>query len=761
MWGTEAYAALNKRLDAVLGGRTAAPFEALGVSTVGHLLHHVPRRYLRGAEDSRLRDLQVGEDAVFIAHVESATEKLGSRHRVEVVVTDGTARAYLTFFVPPKGGRWFPQKVLSTLHPGVRGLFFGKVGAFQNKLQLTHPDYVTLDESGAIIGGAKRNVRMGELASRAGFIGIYPATAKLPTWTVAQSVQLARELVGELPEPLPSEVREAVDVIALARADPDCLGEPREGTHLPELATAVEWVHRPLDLAQAWLGRQRFLFDEAFAVQATMAYRREATKQQPATPRTVLSDGLLASFDERLPFALTAGQQQVSAEIFRDLERPHPMQRLLQGEVGSGKTLVALRAMLAIVDSGGQAVLLAPTEVLAQQHYRTILAQLGELARGGGLLGPAYATSVALLTGSLTAAATRAALLEIASGSAGIVIGTHALLSDRVQFADLGLVVVDEQHRFGVEQRAALNEKAATRPHILVMTATPIPRTVAMTIFGDLEVSTLAELPAGRSEVKTMVVAETVTPDWVRRAWERVAEEVAAGRQAFIVCPQITPTDTSAEAARLPAEGSEEIEPRNVTELFEELVAGPLAGLRVEMLHGQLAADQKEQVMRRFAEGAVDVLIATTVIEVGVNVPNASVMVISDADRFGISQLHQLRGRIGRGSHAGLCLLLTKTAADSVAADRLRAVAGTRDGFELAEVDLAQRREGDVLGSAQAGVHSSLKLLRALDHVELIRQARAIADECVRHDPELARPGVADAVRQLNETAAADWLTRG
>lgn len=752
---TEAYQMLSGGLDRTLGGKTAKAFEALRVRTVGDLLRLMPRRYLRISEDADMRSLRVGEDAAFIARVFRSGIRGGNRF--EAVVGDGSASVRLTFF-GKQGllGHW------SRLLPeGVRGLFVGKIGVFGDQLQLAHPAFVILDEDGRIIGGTKENQQIGTfLAAQSGLIGIYPATAKLPTWTVAASVQVTREIIGEIPEPLPKQVWQAVDVVALARADQHIAHEPPAGTTLPDLATAIEWVHRPPSVELSWLGRQRFIFDEAFAVQATMAYRREAARAEPATPRVPAENGLLTTFDQNLPFTLTAGQQAVSAEIFADLARNHPMQRLLQGEVGSGKTLVALRAMLAVIDSGGQTVLLAPTEVLAQQHYRTIVDQLGDLAGSGGLLDAAQSTSVALLTGSLSTAARRAALVRIASGEAGIVIGTHALLTDQVQFTELGLVVIDEQHRFGVEQRAALNAKAATRPHVLVMTATPIPRTVAMTVFGDLEVSTLTEIPAGRSEVITRVVDEQHRPGWVDRAWERVAEEVAAGRQVFIVCPQITPTDTSAEAARHVDDDSAAIVPRNVTELHEELATGPLSGLRVEALHGQLPTETKAEVMERFVAGEVDVLVATTVIEVGVNVPNASMMVISDADRFGISQLHQLRGRIGRGAHPGLCLLLTKTPAGSLAAERLQAVAATRDGFRLAEADLAQRREGDVMGAAQAGMRSSLKLLRVIDHVEMIRQTRDVAEDWVRRDPDLKDPGVADAVGQLNDSMAAEWLER-
>lgn len=757
MWQTEAHRVLAQRFDSMVGGRTAKQFEPLRVRTVGDAMRLVPRRYLRGAEDSHLKDLRIGEEAAFLADV----VKFRNRgNRVEVEVTDGTATVSLTFFIAPRTRSWFPDTLADKLRVGAHGMFVGKVGIFNRMLQLTHPDFVTFDANGVITGSTQRN-EMGQIAATSGLIGIYPQTARLRTWTVARTLRgVLEQHLADLPEPLPDRIVEAVDVAALARADHHIDFEPPDGTHLPRLLPALHAVHQPRTVEEAWLGRQRLLFDEAFAVQATMAYRRQAARAVPATPRTPRADGLLAAFDAALPFELTAGQREVSEEIFADLARDHPMQRLLQGEVGSGKTLVALRAMLTVVDSGGQAVLLAPTEVLAQQHYRTIVDQLGNLALGGGLFGQSSATTVTLLSGSMTAAEKRAALLSIASGEAGIVVGTHALLSDSVTFAELGLIVVDEQHRFGVEQRAALNEKAEARPHVLVMTATPIPRTVAITVFGDLEVATLREIPAGRAEVTTTVVPEGHQSRWVGRAWARVAEEVAAGRQAFIVCPQITASDKSSEAARIVTEESAAIEPRNVADLHAELVAGPLAGLRVEQLHGQLQPERKETAMRRFADGEIDVLVATTVIEVGVNVPNASVMVVSDADRFGISQLHQLRGRIGRGSHPGLCLLLTKTSRDSVAAERLLAVAGTRDGFDLAEVDLVQRREGDVLGAAQAGVRSSLRLLRVLDHVELIQQTRVIAENWVREDPDCTEPGVADAVRQLEHTAAGEWLER-
>jgi len=442
------------------------------------------------------------------------------------------------------------------------------------------------------------------------------------------------------------------------------------------------------------------------------------------------------------------------------------MQRLLQGEVGSGKTVVAIRAMLAVVDAGGQAAFLAPTEVLATQHFQTITRMLGELAAGGTLDAADHATQVTLLTGSMSAARKREALLAAAGGEAGIVIGTHALLSDQVQFADLGLVVVDEQHRFGVEQRAVLSSKAETQPHVLVMTATPIPRTVAMTSFGDLEISVLREIPSGRAAVQSVVVDMVNSPTWVDRAWQRIVEEVADGRQAYVVCSRITAGDKPEgwEDGRIGEEEPEEGEgPQRpamaVEELYSQLSTGPLSSLRVAMLHGRMSSEDKDDTMRRYAAGEIDVLVATTVIEVGVDVPNASMMVICDADRFGISQLHQLRGRIGRGQHPGVCLLMSSSPPESLAAQRLAAVAATRDGFELAEEDLRLRREGDVLGSAQAGRRSSLRLLNVFRDRELISQAREIADDCIAGDPELTDPGLADTVERI-ESLSGEWLER-
>ena len=554
--------------------------------------------------------------------------------------------------------------------------------------------------------------------------------------------------IGE--DPLPEEVRQQHDLW------------PRE--------MAIRAIHRPQDRSDLQRARKRLKWDEAFVMQAALAQRRMAAAAMPAMPRPPEPDGIAAEFDRRLPFTLTEGQRFVGEVIARDLSCAYPMNRLLQGEVGSGKTVVAVRAMLQVVDAGGQAALLAPTEVLAQQHYRSITALLGPLASAGQLGGAEHATRVALLTGSTGVRARRSALSDAFTGDAGILIGTHALLEDRVQFADLGLVVIDEQHRFGVEQRDALRDKAVgSRPHVLVMTATPIPRTVAMTVFGDLEVSTLAELPAGRSPIATHVVPAAERPRYLERAWQRVREEIAAGRQAYVVCPRIgdeAPGEAAGDDGGIAADDADadftaRLPPLAVLEVAPALEGGPLSGLRLGILHGRLNPDEKDRVMTAFAAGEIDVLVATTVIEVGVDVPNATAMVVMDAERFGVSQLHQLRGRVGRGVAAGLCLLVTDAPEDSPSRERLDAVAATSDGFRLSRLDLEQRREGDVLGAAQAGRRSSLKMLRLLADEELIAFARQEASAVVEADPQLAgHPALREAIDDLLGPQRVEFLDK-
>jgi len=723
-------AVLADPLRLVVGDKAAKRLAAaLDLHTVGDLLGYYPRRYDKRGELTDLAGLRDGEHVTVQAEVASGSVRR-MRNRsgsiFEAVVTDGTGRLTLTFF--GHGTQDWRQR---ELRPGVRGLFSGQVSSFRGKRQLTHPDY-------ELLGTGSSGARAAEYAAE--LIPVYPATSQLPSWKIADSVRIALDVLDVPADPLPGQIRD------------------RHG--LCGYADALRGIHRPVDQADYRRARNRLKWDEAFVLQVLLAQRRLAAASYSAIPRPAIPGGLRDEFDAATPFELTVGQQLAGATIAADLGRDHPMHRLLQCEVGSGKTVIALRAMLQVVDAAAQAVLLAPTEVLAQQHYRSIASMLGPLGMAGQLGGADNATRLTLLTGSLGAAARRRALLEAASGGAGIVIGTHALLQDRVQFADLGLVVIDEQHRFGVEQRDALRDKAGDgRPHMLVMTATPIPRTVAMTVFGDLDVSTLTELPVGRSPISTHVVPVAERPHYLARTWERIREEVGSGHQAYVVCPRIG-GDGPDEDDAAPADGDSR-PPVAVLDLAAELSAGPLAGLRLAILHGRLPAEEKEKAMLAFADGLVDVLVTTTVIEVGVDVPNAVVMVVMDADRFGVSQLHQLRGRVGRGSDPGLCLLVTEVPEAAPARERLDAVAATTDGFALSRIDLEQRREGDVLGTAQAGRKSSLKLLQLLRDEDLIGQARDEAIQLVDADPALANePGLAAAVRTLIDPERATFLEK-
>lgn len=744
-WRTRQFAELNRPVVDLVGDKTAKALVALRIRTIGDLLNHLPRRFMVGGENSDFSELVVGEDVAIVAEVASQGQIRGQepRCRLETVLTDGTRFLRTTFF----GRQRYLQGWQTQLTAGARAIFVGRVGEFNNELQLSHPQFVVIDEHGRVIDArsrmAEQHEAIAEQVGRGGLLALYPATSKFVTWQVAGTVDLALEHMGSFDDPLPEWVRST--------------------RHLVGEDEAYHGVHRPASRLDADAALHRLRYDEAIALQLAMARRRHAARGEQAPVLEPVADGLLDRFDERLPFELTRGQREVTDQIFADLAQAHPMQRLLQGEVGSGKTLVALRAMLRAVDAGHQAALVAPTEVLAQQHAVGIARMLGDLGHGRTLGAPDVATEVVLLTGSMSTAATRAAQLRIASGEAGLVVGTHALFSKAVQFADLALVVVDEQHRFGVEQRAALGRRPdGLRPHQLVMTATPIPRSIAMTAFGDLETSVLTEVPAGRSEVQTTVVDLARHGSWVERAWQRIREEVEAGRQAFVVCPRIDADDTASEAVGADGvpEGEAQRPMASVVETHDMLASGPLQGLRLGLLHGRLAPDEKDRTMAAFAAGELDVLVSTTVVEVGVDVPNASVMVVLDADRFGVSQLHQLRGRIGRGQHPGLCLLLTGSAWDSPAMERLQALARTRDGFELAELDLAQRREGNVLGAAQSGGRSSLKLLRVLDNADIIADARAIAEQLVLDDPDATNDLLADMVAQVESLSAGEWLER-
>ncbi|MEU9200187.1 ATP-dependent DNA helicase RecG [Streptomyces sp. NPDC048332] len=737
--------AFDEPLKKLLGGATAKVMaEHLDLHTVGDLLHHYPRRYEERGRLTALTDLPLDEHVTVVAQVDDArvmTFNGGRGKRLEVTLTDGHGRLQLVFF---GHGVHKPHKELL---PGRRAMFAGKVSVFNRKMQLAHPTYQLLDAESADEAGATEAVD----AFAGKLLPIYPACKQLDSWRIAKAVDAVLPSAQEAVDPLPATLREG-----------------RGFTPLPE---ALVKIHRPQTKADVAAARDRLKWDEAFVLQVALARRRYADTQLPAVARKPIPGGLLDAFDAKLPFTLTDGQLKVSKEIFDELATEHPMHRLLQGEVGSGKTMVALRAMLGTVDAGGQAAMLAPTEVLAQQHHRSVTEMMGELAEGGMLGGSDQGTKVVLLTGSMGMAARRQALLDLVTGEAGIVIGTHALIEDKVQFHDLGLVVVDEQHRFGVEQRDALRSKGKQPPHLLVMTATPIPRTVAMTVFGDLETSVLDQLPAGRSPIASHVVPAKDKPHFLSRAWERVREEVENGHQAYVVCPRIGDDDEDDAAKKKgkkkAAEEKAETEgdkrpPLAVLEIAGQLAKGPLTGLRIEVLHGRMHPDDKDDVMRRFAAGQVDVLVATTVIEVGVNVPNATAMVIMDADRFGVSQLHQLRGRVGRGSAPGLCLLVSEAHEASPARARLSAVAATLDGFELSRIDLEQRREGDVLGQAQSGVRSSLRVLSVIDDEEVIAAARQEAVTVVAADPDLEHlPELRIALDALLDKDREEYLDKG
>jgi ATP-dependent DNA helicase RecG len=724
-------ATLENKVSAVVGDRTAKVLETtFSIKTVGDLMRHYPRRYMVRGELSDISALREGDETTILAQV-YAINKRPLRGRkgsiLEVVVTDGTDKLSLTFF-----NQAWREKDLKI---GRQGLFAGKVGVFNNKKQLAHPDYELIpdgsDVDSAVEGFAGK------------YLPVYPASAKLPSWKISQCAQLAIGALDEIKDFLPDSIRSK--------------------HNYPTLHQALVQLHQPADLDHAELARERLTYDEAFLLQSLLVLRRIELKKLNSTSRKAATGGLLDAFDKQLPFELTAGQKAVSKEIESDLAQPHPMHRLLQGEVGSGKTIVALRAMLAVVDSGGQAALLAPTEVLAAQHLRTLQKLLGDLAQGGMLGGSEFATQVTLITGSQNAAARKEALALAANGDAGIVIGTHALLGEKVAFRDLGLIVVDEQHRFGVEQRDALKEKAVLPPHLLVMTATPIPRTVAMTVFGDLDVSTLRELPLGRQPITTHVVPVKEKPNFLERAWQRIREEVALGHQAYIVAPRISAdpdADTDADLDFLFGEESDQIS--SVEELAPTLHSGALQGLKIAVLHGRLPAEEKEATMQAFTKGEIDVLVSTTVIEVGVDVPNATIMVIMDSDRFGVSQLHQLRGRVGRGTSPGLCLLVTNCEEETPARERLNAVAGTLDGFELSRIDLEQRREGDVLGASQSGSQSHLRLLRVLRDEDLIEQARNDAEQLIATDNDLSDyPALKSELVKLQRDQSIDYLDMG
>jgi len=726
-------ASLSTRLTNIVGDRTAQVLErSFGITTVNELLRHYPRRYVVRGELTDISTLIADDEVTILAEIQAVNlRRANGKNILEVIVTDGSAKLSLTFF-----NQAWREKDLKV---GRVGLFAGKVGVFKGKRQLSHPDYQLIPDGNDV------DAAVAEFAGK--FLPVYPATSKLPSWKVMQCVNLALESIDDLPDYLPIEIAQEFKY--------------------PSLKQAFLDIHQPPDLESAENARHRLTFDEALLLQLLLGQRRNEIVKLSTKSRTPNTPVLVAAFEAKLPFKYTAGQIEVNAEIEKDLSNKYPMHRLLQGEVGSGKTVVALRAMLSVVDSSGQAALLAPTEVLAQQHFRTITKLLGELAQAGTLQAGTIGTQVELLTGSLSAATKKEIQAKLASGQTGIVIGTHALISDGVAFNDLGLVIVDEQHRFGVEQRDALRMKAKQPPHLLVMTATPIPRTVAMTVFGDLDISTLRELPGGRVAITTHLIPVLEKPHFLNRAWERVKEEADKGHQIYIVAPRIlNPSKklTEREIAAAELLGEELLDNEVMTaveELAPQLATGALKGLKIAVLHGRLSSEVKEQTMSAFARGEIQVLIATTVIEVGVDVPNASMMVIMDADRFGVSQLHQLRGRVGRGSVPGLCLLVSNAQEDSQSMNRLRSVAATLDGFELARIDLEQRKEGDVLGRSQSGGKSHLRLLRVLRDEDLIQRAREVALKILAINSDMDHlPELKNEVAKLQDDEAARFMDK-
>lgn len=729
-------------LSDVFNAERAASLASLGIATVGELLRYAPRRYLTHGQPSEEQDLTEGEWVTVVGRITRADLiRMKKRHGqfLKVTVDDGNRSYEVSFFNP--------RFIKNALKPGTRLMVAGTVKFFREQPQLSHPEWMVLPDGDVEVDRVVGSAMLAEMyAAEAEITGeqrrpgahsadiaaafdraivpLYPANREIQTWDIWASIRQVLDDVESFVDPLSDDERE------------------RRG--LMSLDEAIRTIHVPDSDAHVTAANDRLKFDEALAIQTVLAQRRLAGRAESAPACPHVPGGLEDRLLQRLPFTLTDGQQLVIAEIAEDLRHPTPMSRLLQGEVGSGKTLVSLLAMLRVVDNGHQCAILAPTEVLAAQHLRTITSMLGDLGTAGELGAADGATSVVLLTGSMKTKGKRQTLLDVVTGKAGIVVGTHALLEEKVEFFDLGMVVVDEQHRFGVEQRDVLRGRGRDHlmPHFLVMTATPIPRTVAMTAFGDLDTSVLTELPQGRQPITTTVVP-TTKPQWIERMWGRAAEEIEAGRQVYIVCSRIGDIESATPkrgAGKRTAgeEADAQQQTISVLDLYDELLVGPLGHHRLAVLHGRLPADEKNEVMDAFGRGEIDAIVATTVIEVGVDVPNASMMIIVDAERFGVSQLHQLRGRVGRGGHPGLCLLMTSTKPVSQAMERLRAVEASTDGFELARVDLLQRREGDLLGSLQSGGVSSLRHLSLLDDVDVIADARELAESVVATDLPLA-----------------------
>jgi ATP-dependent DNA helicase RecG len=729
-------AVLTDRLDYVLGKKAAGQLEDhFGLRTVNDLLRHYPRKYSDGMTVlGEGEELEEGEHVTFVDVITATkvgdmkpkfdpkTKKMKKPKWLRVTLGHRRPEVTATFF----NADW----MIKNLPERTRLMLSGEVKYFRGTLQLSHPAYYVLESPAGRQLGTKSLKTIAAASGASGddvlsvfereFFPIYPANKKVQTWEIYACMRQVLDVLDPIDDPLPKGFLQQRNLIT-------------EDEALRAIHLAENTVER--ERAQA-----RLTFDEAVGLQWALVERRYGELSESGPVARARSDGLLNAMREQLPFELTAGQSEVLEVLSAELSASRPMNRMLQGEVGSGKTIVSVLAMLQMVDAGYQCALLAPTEVLAAQHARSIRDVLGPLAMAGQLGGEEGATRVALLTGSMSAQQKKQVRDEVAAGDAGIVIGTHALLQDVVEFHKLGMVVVDEQHRFGVEQRDRLRAKApeGLTPHLLVMTATPIPRTVALTVYGDLETSTLRELPRGRQPITTNTIFVKEKPAWLQRAWQRIIEEVGAGRQAYIVASRIDESDK-------PAKDDPGPPPTTVVTLIEQLRKGALRGLRLGLMHGRLPSDEKDAVMAEFRAGQIDVLVCTTVIEVGVDVPNATVMVVVDADRFGISQLHQLRGRIGRGQHPSLCLLATQLPEGSKAGQRLKAVASTQDGFKLADLDLQERKEGDVLGISQSGRPITLRFLSLFAHLEIILAAREFCEEQYEKDQYHARMAVLSA----------------
>ena len=794
----------------------------LKIESVGELLDYYPRKYLPRGELTSFSSLEEGQEVTLLARVVSVTTRQMASRRgriTEVIISDslqddsvqddagsglnltrvqpnnlrisGLAVPSLSgysdsfgqdttgFYAPAQAGLFgVPVHTVGSrmklsffnawtaardLHAGESAMFSGKVGIYRGELTLTNPHYAVIapDASAEDLEKAKNRANAP--------IPVYKATEKFTTDRIAAAIAtlIDRAPLAQLEDALPYTLRRLRKV--------------------PSLEWTVRALHTP-DSEDTWRAAQaQMRYREAFILQAALARLQALRAAQATVARPIVSDGFADALLAALPYELTEGQQKVGAEIAEDLASDSPMNRLLQGDVGSGKTVVALRAMLQVVDNRAQAALLAPTEVLAEQHFRSMAELLAGWVDTGEESAPEAETQeseqprvrLRLLTASMPTRVKKRVIAELAAGDVDIIIGTHALLSDGIRFHDLGMVVVDEQHRFGVEQRDGLRGPNGELPHRLVMTATPIPRTVAMTVFGDLDVSVLDQLPAGRQKITTHVVPLAEKPAWASRLWQRAREEIDAGHQVYVVVPKIGDDEDSWEegaqlfgaagtaldsAGRSGAGASDgRVQLTSVAGMTHYVKQQPaLAGCRIASLHGRMDPEEKSRVMAEFAAGEIDLLVCTTVIEVGVNVPNATLMMIMDADRFGISGLHQLRGRVGRGQHAGTCLLITRQGAEGASRERLDAVASTTDGFELSRIDLEQRREGDILGAAQSGTKSTLRFLRALADATIIERAREDARSVVASDPTLAKhPNLARTIDRALDADREAFLGRG